>query len=180
MPTIQINGLPLSLAFHAFDPHLVIANESDMVTYVLTRFVHITCPTHVHYSVWDWIKRRPLNRFFNGNPRGTSITSLHIINQDVGGIILTGAGMSQPSLERHGALLIRDLRSVSGRNDSPLPELRPKSLQRPGADGQRVPRAERGSERQAGEWCRDGLETDGRHASRGRRLPHRSRVGRAH
>ena len=32
--TIQINGLPLSLAFHAFDPHLVIANESDMITYV--------------------------------------------------------------------------------------------------------------------------------------------------
>ncbi len=34
MNTIQINGLPLSLAFHAFDPHLVIANESDMITYV--------------------------------------------------------------------------------------------------------------------------------------------------
>ena len=34
MDTIQINGLPLSLAFHAFDPHLVIANESDMITYV--------------------------------------------------------------------------------------------------------------------------------------------------
>ena len=45
-------------------------------------------------SVWDWIKRKRLNRFFNGNPRGTSITSLHIINQEVGGIILTGAGMS--------------------------------------------------------------------------------------
>ena len=32
--TIQINGLPMSLAFHAFDPHMVIANESDMITYV--------------------------------------------------------------------------------------------------------------------------------------------------
>ena len=32
--TISINGLPMSLAFHAYDPHLVIANESDMITYV--------------------------------------------------------------------------------------------------------------------------------------------------
>ncbi|TBU58181.1 hypothetical protein BD310DRAFT_879568 [Dichomitus squalens] len=81
--TIQINGLPLTLAFHAFDPHLVIANESDMVT------------------VWDWIKRKRLNRFFNGNPRGTSITSLHIINQDVGGIILTGAADGMIRLYRN-------------------------------------------------------------------------------
>lgn len=54
----------------------------------LSALVHAPC------SVWDWIKRKRLNRFFNGNPRGTSITSLHIINQEVGGIILTGAGMS--------------------------------------------------------------------------------------
>ncbi|KAI0640244.1 hypothetical protein C8Q77DRAFT_121368 [Trametes polyzona] len=81
--TIQINGLPLSLAFHAFDPHLVIANESDMIT------------------VWDWIRRKRLNRFFNGNPRGTSITSLHIINQDVGGIILTGAADGMIRLYRN-------------------------------------------------------------------------------
>ncbi|KAI0673943.1 hypothetical protein C8Q78DRAFT_662134 [Trametes maxima] len=81
--TIQVNGLPHSLAFHAFDPHLVIANESDMIT------------------VWDWIKRKRLNRFWNGNPRGTSITSLHIINQDVGGIILTGAADGMIRLYRN-------------------------------------------------------------------------------
>ncbi|KAH9948210.1 hypothetical protein B0H21DRAFT_890681 [Amylocystis lapponica] len=71
--TLQVSGLPVSMAFHAFDPHLVITNESDMIT------------------IWDWMQRKRLNRFFNGNPRGTSITSLHIINQEVGGIILTGA-----------------------------------------------------------------------------------------
>ncbi|KAI0714649.1 hypothetical protein C8Q76DRAFT_795507 [Earliella scabrosa] len=81
--TISINGLPMSLAFHAYDPHLVIANESDMIT------------------VWDWIKRKRLNRFFNGNPRGTSITSLHLINQDVGGIILTGAADGMIRLYRN-------------------------------------------------------------------------------
>ncbi|KAL6307817.1 hypothetical protein BKA93DRAFT_767971 [Sparassis latifolia] len=71
--TIQVAGLPLTMAFHAFDPHLVIASETDVIT------------------VWDWLQRKRLNYFFNGNPRGTSITSLHLINQDVGGIILTGA-----------------------------------------------------------------------------------------
>ncbi|KAF7965708.1 hypothetical protein HWV62_42187 [Athelia sp. TMB] len=43
------------------------------------------------HSVWDWQRKKRLNYFCNGNPKGTSITSLHIINQDVGGIIMTGA-----------------------------------------------------------------------------------------
>jgi len=42
-------------------------------------------------SVWDWSQRRRLNQFSNGNPQGTSITAINIINQDVGGIIVTGA-----------------------------------------------------------------------------------------
>lgn len=42
--------------------------------------------------MWDWMQRKRLNRFFNGNPKGTCVTSLHIINQEVGGIILTAAG----------------------------------------------------------------------------------------
>ncbi|EPS99346.1 hypothetical protein FOMPIDRAFT_1124614, partial [Fomitopsis schrenkii] len=71
--TIQVAGLPQQLSFHSFDPHLVIANESDVIT------------------VWDWMQRKRLNRFFNGNIKGTCVTSLHIINQEVGGIILTAA-----------------------------------------------------------------------------------------
>lgn len=43
-------------------------------------------------SVWDWSRKKRLSYFCNGNAKGTSITSLHIINQDVGGIIMTGAG----------------------------------------------------------------------------------------
>jgi len=42
-------------------------------------------------SVWDWSRKKRLNYFCNGNPRGTSITSLQIINQDVGGIVMTGS-----------------------------------------------------------------------------------------
>ncbi|KAI6015651.1 raptor N-terminal caspase like domain-containing protein [Pisolithus marmoratus] len=70
---LQVNGNPLSMALHAYDPHLVVANDTDTI------------------SVWDWSQRKRLNFFYNGNPRGTSITSLHIINQDVGGIIMTGS-----------------------------------------------------------------------------------------
>ncbi|KAH7911589.1 raptor N-terminal caspase like domain-containing protein [Hygrophoropsis aurantiaca] len=71
--SLQIHNQPLSMALHAYDSHLVVANEADMI------------------SVWDWSQRKRLNLFCNGNPKGTSITSLHIINQDVGGIIMTGA-----------------------------------------------------------------------------------------
>ncbi|KAF9235142.1 raptor N-terminal caspase like domain-containing protein [Melanogaster broomeanus] len=67
------NTNPLCMVLHAYDPHLVIANDTDMI------------------SVWDWSQRKRLNYFYNGNPKGTSITSLHIINQDVGGIIMTGS-----------------------------------------------------------------------------------------
>ena len=44
--------------------------------------------------MWDWSTRRRLNHFCNGNAKGSSITALHVINQDVGGIILTGSGTS--------------------------------------------------------------------------------------
>ncbi|KAF4573505.1 WD repeat RAPTOR family protein [Pleurotus pulmonarius] len=70
--SLHIQGHPLTMAFHAYDQHLIIANEADSVT------------------VWDWTQKTKLSQFCNGNPKGTSITSLHIVNQDVGGLILTG------------------------------------------------------------------------------------------
>jgi regulator-associated protein of mTOR len=79
------------MTFHAYDQHLVIANETDMIRLAssLKPLIMLTYVT----SVWDWSQRKRLNHFCNGNPKGTGITSLHIVNQDVGGIILTGAGM---------------------------------------------------------------------------------------
>ncbi|KAJ8501646.1 hypothetical protein ONZ45_g12060 [Pleurotus djamor] len=70
--SLHVQGHPLTMAFHAYDQHLIIANEADSVT------------------VWDWSQKKKLSQFCNGNPKGTSVTSLHIINQDVGGLILTG------------------------------------------------------------------------------------------
>ncbi|KAF5385356.1 hypothetical protein D9615_001068 [Tricholomella constricta] len=71
--TLQVAGHPLTMAFHSYDQHLVVANETDMIT------------------VWDWSQRKRLNYFCNGNPKGTSITSLHIVNEEVGGIIVTAS-----------------------------------------------------------------------------------------
>ncbi|KAF8641036.1 hypothetical protein AX17_000681 [Amanita inopinata Kibby_2008] len=71
--TLQISGYPLTMVFHSYDHHLIVANECDMI------------------SVWDWSQRKRLNYFCNGNSPGTSITSIHIINQDVGGIVVTGS-----------------------------------------------------------------------------------------
>ncbi|TFK42159.1 hypothetical protein BDQ12DRAFT_677728 [Crucibulum laeve] len=70
---LQVSGHPLTMAFHSYDQHLVVASETDMIT------------------VWDWSQKRRLNYFCNGNPKGTSITAINIINEDVGGIIMTGS-----------------------------------------------------------------------------------------
>lgn len=45
-----------------------------------------------HLSVWDWSRRRQLSRFPNGDPKKATITSLQIINQDVGGMLLASSG----------------------------------------------------------------------------------------
>lgn len=71
--TLQTAVFPSQLAFHAYDPHLAVTNESDLII------------------VYDWLHRKKVSQFFNGNPQGTSITSLHFINEEVSGIIMTGA-----------------------------------------------------------------------------------------
>ncbi|KAH9056937.1 raptor N-terminal caspase like domain-containing protein [Lactarius vividus] len=81
--TLHIQGVPLSMAFHAYDPHIAIANETDVI------------------SVWDWSRRRQLTSFCNGNPKKASITSLQVINQDVGGILLAGSADGMIRLYRN-------------------------------------------------------------------------------
>ncbi|KAI9513093.1 hypothetical protein F5148DRAFT_1273335 [Russula earlei] len=81
--TLQIQSVPLSIAFHAYDPHVAIANETDTI------------------SVWDWSRRRQLSRFPNGNPKKATITSLQIINQDVGGMLLAGSADGMIRLYRN-------------------------------------------------------------------------------
>jgi hypothetical protein len=33
--TLHVQGVPLSMAFHAYDPHVAIANEGDIIRSVL-------------------------------------------------------------------------------------------------------------------------------------------------
>lgn len=80
---LHVSGSPLSIAFHAYDPHLVIANETDTV------------------QVWDWSHRQCLSTFFNGNPKQAGITAVKIINQEVGGIILVGTADGMIRLYRN-------------------------------------------------------------------------------
>ncbi|TFY81020.1 hypothetical protein EWM64_g2987 [Hericium alpestre] len=79
----QAEVAALSTAFHAYDPHLAIANEADTVT------------------VWDWSRRQRLSSFYNGNPKQASITSVQFINQDVGGIILVSSADGMIRLYRN-------------------------------------------------------------------------------
>ncbi|KAF8131557.1 hypothetical protein EV363DRAFT_1398647 [Boletus edulis] len=100
---LQVNSNPLCMTLHAYDPHLVIANDTDMI------------------SVWDWSQRKRLNYFCNGNPRGTGITSLHIINQDVGGIIMAGSADGivrlyrnyDPTLDQGPLQMVSSLRGLT-------------------------------------------------------------------
>ncbi|EKM61656.1 uncharacterized protein PHACADRAFT_248390 [Phanerochaete carnosa HHB-10118-sp] len=71
--SIPTSVFPTQIAFHAYDPHMVVTNEQDLIL------------------VYDWLHKRKVSQFFNGNPLGSSITSLHFINEEIGGIILTGA-----------------------------------------------------------------------------------------
>ncbi|KAI0307654.1 hypothetical protein B0F90DRAFT_1621839 [Multifurca ochricompacta] len=81
--TLHTHGVPLSMAFHAYDPHIAIANEADII------------------SVWDWSRRRQLTSFCNGNSKRASITSLQIINQDVGGMLLASSADGMIRLYRN-------------------------------------------------------------------------------
>ena len=72
---------------------MVVTNEQDLILYVVYRAL-FPGPwlTLTVGSVYDWLHKRKVSQFFNGNPLGSSITSLHFINEEVAGIILTGAG----------------------------------------------------------------------------------------
>lgn len=38
--TLNISGHPLTMAFHAYDNHLIVANEHDMIRFVSCFFFH--------------------------------------------------------------------------------------------------------------------------------------------
>ncbi|KIO31941.1 hypothetical protein M407DRAFT_4824 [Tulasnella calospora MUT 4182] len=71
--TIQNSHPVRLLKFHQFETHLITVNNDRLV------------------SVWDWAKKKRLACFDNGNPEGTSVTSLHFVNEETQALILTAS-----------------------------------------------------------------------------------------
>lgn len=70
---IQEHYFPVKLNFHQFEPHLITADPHDSI------------------SIWDWKEGVRLNRFSNGNPWGSNITTVKLINEDVDALLLTAS-----------------------------------------------------------------------------------------
>ena len=43
------------------------------------------------YSIWDWKQQARLNRFSNGNPKGSKINEARFINEDDQALLMTGS-----------------------------------------------------------------------------------------
>ncbi|KAI5801373.1 raptor N-terminal caspase like domain-containing protein [Peziza echinospora] len=64
---------PMRLLYHQFESHLVAVDDKDNV------------------SVWDWSRALKMNRFSNGNPKGTRITEVKFLNEDDVALLMTGS-----------------------------------------------------------------------------------------
>ncbi|TIA71133.1 hypothetical protein E3P91_02737 [Wallemia ichthyophaga] len=70
---IQEHYFPVKLNFHQFEPQLITADPHDAI------------------SIWDWKEGVRLNRFSNGNPWGSNITTVKLINEDDQALLLTAS-----------------------------------------------------------------------------------------
>ncbi|KAL6713653.1 Target of rapamycin complex 1 subunit kog1 [Lecanora helva] len=64
---------PMKMCFHQFENHLAIADDRDSV------------------CIWNWQKSNRLNRFSNGNPKGSKINETCFINEDDNALLMTGS-----------------------------------------------------------------------------------------
>ncbi|CAG8437461.1 2822_t:CDS:2 [Diversispora eburnea] len=64
---------PTKLLFHPFEPHLIVANDKDLI------------------SVWNWKDHFRTHTFSNGNPTGSKITTLNFINEGEASMLLAGS-----------------------------------------------------------------------------------------
>lgn len=71
--TIHNDAWPLQLAFHAHDPVLAVTDDEDKI------------------CIWDWTQNTKLNKFSNQNIAGSSISSLHFINETASSLMLTAS-----------------------------------------------------------------------------------------
>ena len=74
---------PIKMCFHQFEDHLVVTDDRDGV------------------RIWDWRKSKLLNRFSNGNPFGSKMTEVKLINEDDMALLMTGSSDGVIKLWRH-------------------------------------------------------------------------------
>lgn len=68
-----IGAAPVKMVFHQFENHLVTSDDRDSI------------------AVWDWHEAKQLNRFSNGNPKGSRVTEVRFINEDDMAMLMTGS-----------------------------------------------------------------------------------------
>ncbi|KAF2105108.1 TORC1 growth control complex subunit Kog1 [Rhizodiscina lignyota] len=69
----NVHAQPMKMCFHQFEDHLIISDDRDTV------------------NVFDWKKTARLNRFSNGNPAGSRVTEIRLINEDDQALLMTGS-----------------------------------------------------------------------------------------
>jgi len=74
---------PVKMVFHQFEDHLVVTDNRDIV------------------NIWDWQEGRSLNAFSNGNPEGSRITEVRLINEDDQALLMTGSSDGVIKIFRH-------------------------------------------------------------------------------
>lgn len=80
---ISNGSQPNKMCFHQFEDHLVVTDDKDVV------------------RVWDWRRSKLLNRFSNGNPAGSKMTEVRLINEDDMALLMTGSSDGVVKLWRH-------------------------------------------------------------------------------
>ncbi|WVW84544.1 hypothetical protein I302_106578 [Kwoniella bestiolae CBS 10118] len=71
--TLHNDSWPLQLAFHSYDPVMAVTDDADNV------------------CIWDWQSKRRLNKFSNQNIPGSSVSSVHFINEMASSLMLTAS-----------------------------------------------------------------------------------------
>ncbi|KAF8756144.1 Raptor N-terminal CASPase like domain [Rhizoctonia solani] len=75
----SVDGVPLRIKFHQFDPHIAVIDDTTSL------------------SVWDWSRKKKVVTFNNGNPPGSAITGIHFVNEDAQTMIMTASGPKEPN-----------------------------------------------------------------------------------
>lgn len=64
---------PCIVEFHSFEPQLAVSDDADNI------------------CIWDWKEKQRLSKFSLGNARGSSVSSMHHVNETAASLLLTAS-----------------------------------------------------------------------------------------